>query len=326
MIPYLGCESAREMLEAFVDGELSVDDQVAVESHLRWCRTCTARVQDLSLIGSAVRIGPPTVRPQAEDRQALAAIQSGVLTRIRAERDQSFAVRVREMFSDRRLLWPGLGATAAVLVCLTGTLAAMHSTTVEHPDSLAAMLAVAQPIGQSLSPAPYVVPGGPGSDENPMGLADAMLAPRMTSDAVALESSDEEAMFAVAGVVTRQGGFEISDFVGPQTNRRGRSSREADHVGALLDAVNQSRFVPAQAQGGRRVAVNTVWLFTKITAVRDAQLEQLLKNASRPRRVERAEPPVPAVDEHKAPPAEPNGEGEQSGAPLITTPLASTTA
>ena len=57
MIPYLGCDAAREMLEAFVDGELAMADQVAVESHLRWCRTCGARVEDLRVIGASLRIG-----------------------------------------------------------------------------------------------------------------------------------------------------------------------------------------------------------------------------------------------------------------------------
>ena len=47
MIPYLDCPAARRMLEAFVDGELAVHDQVALESHLRWCRVCAARVEDV---------------------------------------------------------------------------------------------------------------------------------------------------------------------------------------------------------------------------------------------------------------------------------------
>ena len=38
MIPYLDCRAAQDMLEAFVDDELSVPDQVALEAHLRWCR------------------------------------------------------------------------------------------------------------------------------------------------------------------------------------------------------------------------------------------------------------------------------------------------
>ena len=65
MIPYVGCEYAREHLDAFVDGELSVDEQVAVESHLRWCRTCAARVEDVQLIGDSIRLG--SLAPRAID-------------------------------------------------------------------------------------------------------------------------------------------------------------------------------------------------------------------------------------------------------------------
>jgi anti-sigma factor RsiW len=57
MIPYLGCQGARDMLEPFVDGELPVSEQVALEAHLRWCDTCRARVEDIRLIGSALRLG-----------------------------------------------------------------------------------------------------------------------------------------------------------------------------------------------------------------------------------------------------------------------------
>ncbi len=310
MIPYIGCETAREMLEAFVDGELSVGDQVAVESHLRWCRTCAARVEDMSLIGAVVRLGPPTVRPQTDDPQTLAAIQSGVLARVRAERDQSFTVRLREMCSDRRLLWPALGASVAVFVCLCGAFAVMSSATSERPDSLAAMIASAQPIGQS-RPVPHVVPGGPGSDENPLGLDDAMLAPRMIGGAVALEgASEDDAVFAVATVVTRQGRVANSELVLPQQpaqKRKRTGGRDAEHVAALLDAVKQSRFAPAQGQSGRPVAVNMVWLFTRTTAVRDAQLEALLNSAARTRRTERVDRTdrVPVPDQRKAAPSEP---------------------
>ena len=56
MIPYLDCPAAQGMLEAFVDRELAVTDQVALESHLRWCRVCAARVEDLQLIGVSLRL------------------------------------------------------------------------------------------------------------------------------------------------------------------------------------------------------------------------------------------------------------------------------
>ena len=51
MTPYVGCEYARERLEALLDNELSVDEQVLVESHVRWCRTCADRIEDFQLIG-----------------------------------------------------------------------------------------------------------------------------------------------------------------------------------------------------------------------------------------------------------------------------------
>ena len=68
-------------------------DQVAVESHLRWCRTCALRVEDMRLIGASVRARRRRVRPAAEDAtRAVAAISPSVLMRMRAEREQSFGV------------------------------------------------------------------------------------------------------------------------------------------------------------------------------------------------------------------------------------------
>ena len=59
MTPYVGCEYARERLEGLLDNELSVDEQVLVESHVRWCRTCADRIEDFQLIGTSIRVGPP---------------------------------------------------------------------------------------------------------------------------------------------------------------------------------------------------------------------------------------------------------------------------
>ena len=59
MTPYVGCEYARERLEGLLDNELSVDEQVLVESHVRWCQTCAARIEDFQLIGTSIRVGSP---------------------------------------------------------------------------------------------------------------------------------------------------------------------------------------------------------------------------------------------------------------------------
>jgi anti-sigma factor RsiW len=140
MIPYVGCEYAREHLDAFVDGELSVDEQVAVESHLRWCRTCGARVEDLQLIGDSIRLGSLAPRADDEEAQTVSHVHSSVLIRMRAEEELSFGARFRDMFTDMRLLWPALGATGAVTVGLVFALSVLHSTTLERPESLARMI------------------------------------------------------------------------------------------------------------------------------------------------------------------------------------------
>lgn len=284
MIPYLGCETARDLLEPFMDGELNVDAQVAVEAHLRWCRTCTARLEDMTMIGAAVRVGPPAVRPAGEDAQSLATMQAKVLARVRAERDQSFAAQCRELFSDKRLLWPALGATFAVMISLYGAFAVMHFATVERPDSLAALIASVHPEAD------------PGSDANPLSLDPTVLAPRISSDVGALDRiTDDEAVLAVATVVTREGRVANYELLLPDeaaVDRRASGHADSD-VAALLHAVKQSRFTPAQqGSAGRPVAVNMVWLFARTTAVRerDTQLEQLLHGRPRPRQIERVEP------------------------------------
>src|SRR5687767_8220238 len=138
MIPYVGCEQARELLDAFLDGELQMADQVAVESHLRWCRTCTFRGEDMRVIGASLRLCSPVQRAGDDEAQAPTAVNPAMLMRIRAEREASFAVRIREMFVDMRLLWPALGASAAVAICVGVAFGVLHAASAERPESLAA--------------------------------------------------------------------------------------------------------------------------------------------------------------------------------------------
>jgi hypothetical protein len=241
MIPYLGCERARDMLQAFVDLELPMAEQVLVESHLRWCDTCAARVDDLRLIGAAVRLGAATAPMHAAAARELSAIQSEVLTLVRAEQEQSFGTRFRALFADMRFLWPALGASAALAICLLGATTMNRVARNEHPDSMADRIAAL---------------ADPGSDRNPLQLDARMLAPRPLTGGAVLESMpDEEAVFALAAVVTREGrvgNFELLH------------ASERDEVSALLNAVKHSRFAPAQTRDGA-VAVNVVWLLTRTT-------------------------------------------------------------
>jgi hypothetical protein len=254
MTQYIGCETARDLLDAFVDGELSVPDQVMVEAHLRWCTTCSARVEDMSIIGDAVRIGSAAVRERGHvDDRVLTRLQDDVLSRLSAEHDQSFGVRVREMFEDMHLLWPALGACCAVLICLAGAATVLYATSDEHPESLAALIAT--------------MSAGSGQ-QDPLMVDNTVVIPRAIDGGLMLDVPDDEAAVTLATVVSSDG--RISDFALLQSERevvseRHDRTRHQRELADLLHQVKQAQFEPAQALSGRKVAVNVVWQIARIT-------------------------------------------------------------
>ena len=268
MIPYLDCCAAQAMLEAFVDRELAVADQVALESHLRWCSVCAARVEDMQLIGASLRVTSCALRASDEADDSLTSVQSEVLTRIKTEREQSMLGQLRDVHIDMRFFWPAVGASFAVAACLCVAVAVMSLTSDEKPDSLAAMIQVL---------------ANPGSDENPMRLDGAMAAPPPWSlaappralGAAGLDSlmGSEDAVVALAAVVTREGrvaNYEVL-FSERASVRRHDTAVQTDDVSSVGNAVKQSRFAPAQSMDGAPVAVNMVWVMARTTVKAPAQ-------------------------------------------------------
>jgi hypothetical protein len=299
MTPYVGCNYAQERLEGLLDDELSVDEQVLVESHVRWCRTCAARIEDFQLIRTSIRVGPPNLSQVAHVEPALSAVYSRVLMRVRAEHDQAFRVRVRELFTDMRLLWPAIGATMAVFVCLSVAIGVLKSTSIERPESLATRLEAMNP----------------GSEANPLrpdnnarvdryfdkfvdsDRAGGISIPRVMDDGASVAGiRDQEAMFTMAMVVSREGRITNAELL---NSERGGAKVERDvhanDVEAVLDAVRQSRFAPAQTPIGRAVAVNMVWLIV-VTTVQQTPAPQAGPETpvvARTRRLPQADPAVP---------------------------------
>lgn len=242
MIAYLGCDAARGMLEPFVDAELAVAEQVALEAHLRWCDTCRARVEDLQLIGAALRVGSAASTMVPQDAAALEAMESEVLARIDAERDQSLGVRCRELLT-MRFLWPALGASLALVMCVCGVTAVYGIVRAERPDSMAALLSTRL---DPRLPAPHALPVRPVISSIPEG----------------------EAVFLLSAVVTSEGRIATYELL--------RSAREpSDEVSALVDALKYSRFAPAQTAHG---AVNVVWLLAHTTVKAPVAPDQLEKS------------------------------------------------
>ena len=282
MIPYLDCRAAQALLEGFVDGELPVNDQVALESHLRWCRVCSARVEDMQIIGASLRITSCALRAVDGADESLASAESEVLTRITTEREQSAWAQLRSMCTDMRFFWPAVGASFALAACLCVAAAVVSVTSDEKPDSLAGMI-------ERLA--------NPGSDQNPMRLDDAMATPPRALAGTGLDSvPDDDAVFALAAVVTREGrvsNYEVL-FAERASVRRHDTAVQTGDVSSVVNAVKQSRFAPAQAIDGAPVAVNIVWVLARTTvkASARASLEPPpVKIAPAPRPVDAAPKP-----------------------------------
>jgi anti-sigma factor RsiW len=256
MTQYVGCDHARTLLEGLIDGELSMADQLAVESHLRWCDTCALRVEDMRTIGASLRVNSVSRPLTRSADESLTALTEGVLVRVRAERAQSFQSRIQEMLTDRRLLWPALGATGAVLLCVAAASSVLHLSTSQSPESLAGMISA---IG---SP--------PGSIGRPVRPADnGVTIPRLTEDEAerawsALElMPEDDVIYTVRTVVNRDG--SVADYELLLSDEGPADTRAQEN--AVLNAVRKTRFMPAETPMGRAVAVDMVWLIAKTTVV-----------------------------------------------------------
>ena len=78
------------------------------------------------------------------------------------------------------LVWPALGATAAVLVCLMASAGVMQATNEQRPDSLAGVIGYLASPGSNVNPARMdgftAVPRRYECDHWPVGSGDAVLA------------------------------------------------------------------------------------------------------------------------------------------------------
>ncbi len=251
------CTAVRRHLQEFLDGELSVDLQVTIQSHLRACGPCAAHARELEAVGDALR-DTAILLAGMTPTDELAGLSEGVFSRLKAENDQSIRGRVGRMFEDMHLLWAALGATAATSACLAIMVgmfyfAARH----ERPDSLAGMISAA-----ALPGAPV-----PGSNEYPVSLDGSMLVPRAFNDNVFATSGfegEEDAVFTLAAVVTREGRIRNLELVRSHQPDGMRATVDPQEVLDLLDTISRARFQPARSAGSP-VAVNMVWLFAHLT-------------------------------------------------------------
>jgi hypothetical protein len=219
----LSCASTRRRLQAFHDRELAVGEQIAVSAHIEWCPRCSRALEDIREVGSALQaVLPGRLTLSREDA---AAFTGTVVNRLKAEDAASLFGRVRVMFSDMRLGYAGLGATAATAVCVVIMLTMMHFAPKERPDSLRAMMGVIS--------TPLDCEGFDFSDSNGCR---ARWAERFQR---ANEWAEQDAVFALEIVVTRQGGLANIDML--RKARGHASADQAQIIDGLLDLVQQAR-------------------------------------------------------------------------------------
>jgi hypothetical protein len=239
----LTCAAVRRRLAAFHDRELPVGEMIAIESHVQECPPCVKELRELRLVGDGLRAA---AAPAPSDDWT--GLQSGVISRMRAEEHESLAARAQRMFEDMHLVWIALASTAATVLCGGIVLSMLQFASPERRDSLAGVIAVmGAPLGSDLNPArldgfisvPTTVPG----DD-------------IIQATLAGSASKDEVVLPLSVIVTREG--RVLD-VSVLSN----DHDEHDFTG-LLDAISRAKLQPAKGGGGP-VAVSLVWLLAHTT-------------------------------------------------------------
>jgi len=239
------CSSVRRRLSLYVDGELGVREQFAVGAHLRECAGCAAEERSLREVGDHLRSWLPSAAEM--ESGALDGLASTVVSRVRAEREESVTRRVGRVFEDVHLLWAAVGAAGATVGCLLLMVGMLHVGVQARADSLSGLLTAL---------------GSPGSNSNPVSPSGWVRPPRVMEDQLdpPVIDSEDEAVFALYTVVTREG--SISHL----TMLQSASEANRQQVIDLLDTIARARFEPARYGNSRStVAVKCIMLFTQLT-------------------------------------------------------------
>jgi Putative zinc-finger len=221
----LTCAAARRRLNAFLDQELPVSEQIAVSAHLEWCDDCAQLVADARSLGLALQAGAHAHgRPPVMTNDEAAAFTAAVVSRMKAERQASIRVQVQTLFEDMHFVYAGLGAAGATLVCVIIMLGMMRFATNERPDSLAAIVNV---LATPLECEPGVDPAASACHERWSGRFQR-----------ANETAEQDAVFTLESMVTRHGRVASLELLG---GRHAAAAADVKLVEGLLDVVSRAR-------------------------------------------------------------------------------------
>jgi hypothetical protein len=283
---HLLCASVNRVLEAYHDGELPVEEQIVVETHISECYLCASEAKSLRMVRDALRASADV---HAESL-SFANRQSYGLTAATAGAYGDAGQAGGELGQLGQLGQPGAA------VSLDAQLASMSSAVIsrvkaERAQSLPSRIArlfedlhlvwAALAATTATATAAAIVAGvlyfapkersdslagvlsalaAPGSDRNPMVLDKFIAPPRFEAEPIIenmpLTTEGTDVMLAVSGVVTQDGRLAFPSMV---TSSPSYSLAEDQRV---MDQVSTIRFEPA-TRGGAPVAVNFVWLLER---------------------------------------------------------------
>ena len=244
---HLLCASVNRVLEAYHDGELPVEEQIVVETHLSECYLCASEAKSLRMVRDALRASAEVpadapvfvnsrqtprftarvCRAAADGRgQAgvsldaqLASMSSAVISRVKAERAQSLPSRIARLFEDLHLVWAALAATTATATAAAIVAGVLYFAPKERSDSLAGVLSAL---------------AAPGSDRNPMVLDKFIAPPRFEAEPIIenmpLTTEGTDVMLAVSGVVTQDGRLAFPSLVSASPYSQAEDRRVMDKV------------------------------------------------------------------------------------------------
>ena len=131
MIFGYGCVDVRDHLEAFHDGELPIDERIAIQQHLGECGVCNAAASELAELGSTLRDFAAAAEHQPVDTLRISA---HVIERLKVEESFSMRAQITERFQDMHLVWAGIGASVATAICIAGSASVLHAANQDLPS------------------------------------------------------------------------------------------------------------------------------------------------------------------------------------------------
>ncbi|HEX6214086.1 MAG TPA: zf-HC2 domain-containing protein [Vicinamibacterales bacterium] len=269
----------REHLEAFYDGELPIETRIAIQNHLGECVTCSLAAEELITLGASIR----ELAAQVADRTAHEPMRmtARVIERLRVEEQFSVKSQLIALFQDMHLVWAGLGATVATMICVVGSASVLHAANQQQPGSFANVISILANPGSNENPRRlnYEMLVAPKDDARPLGV---MASP--------IEMTEEEAEYALSAVVSREGRVQGVELI----NNRPYAKHRA--VNAVLHDAYRVQFAPALERGDA-VAVSMVWFVANTTVKGRAEDIETLRKVLRAKTTPQPIGPLPIPGE-----------------------------